>query len=539
MLLVFSAGVYAQAGRDETLANSYLQNGEYDKAAELYQSLWEKSSYDLKYYRPLYTCLLQLKKYDELEKVVKKELKKNDNAPQFVIDMGYMYAQVPNPDKAKEQYDKVLKELKPYETSIRELANIFEAYRLYDYVLAVYDKGGKLIRNETYFSFEMAQASLKKSDLSGAVKYLLVNLEANPGNMQSIKNTVQSSRDEEKLLAELETQLYAKVQKNANNEDYIDLLTWVYIQNKDFEGALAQMKALDRRKNETGMRVLNIARMAQTEGDYTSAIAGYEYVVAKGKFSALYFQSRTELLNCRKEKISKNINYTQADLEGLKGDYLAFIEENERGFRTAQSMKELADLEGFYRAAKKRFDDSAEFADRAEKVCPRGTLRRVIKRAFRTAVRVLPAADVSKFARGDSIRLEGQKLDLIVERSGSLAGIGAHQLDITLAERGGKRLADLCLYIDNTPALDQLTGLALAMAAGDEHDLVRDANVIRVYPAGENHPLLMGRKRAQVAATRATDPATRIKDSYIERTTPRWARELVRFAGAERLEIAA
>ena len=77
------------------------------------------------------------------------------------------------------------------------------------------------------------------------------------------------------------------------------------------------------------------------------------------------------------------------------------------------------------------------------------------------------------------------------------------------------------------------------MAAGDEHDLVRDANVIRVYPAGENHPLLMGRKRAQVAATRATDPATRIKDSYIERTTPRWARELVRFAGAERLEIAA
>ncbi|MES2621450.1 MAG: tetratricopeptide repeat protein, partial [Bacteroidota bacterium] len=48
------------------------------------------------------------------------------------------------------------------------------------------------------------------------------------------------------------------------------------------------------------------------------------------------------------EKISKNINYTQADLEGLKSDYLAFISENERGFRTAQSMKELADLEGFY-----------------------------------------------------------------------------------------------------------------------------------------------------------------------------------------------
>ncbi len=348
VVLVLGSVAQAQAGRDETLANSYLQNGEFDKAVELFQGLWEKNNYEYKYYRPLYTCLLQLKKYDELEKVIKKELKKNDNAPQFVVDLGYMYAQVPNAEKAKEQFDKALKDLKPYDATIRSLANIFEAYHLYDYVIAVYDKGGKLIHNETFYSFEMAQANLKKGDVAATVKFFLINLEANPGNMQTIKNTIQSSRDEEKLLAELETQLYAKVQKSATNEDYIDLLTWVYIQNKDFEGALVQMKAVDRRKNENGIRVLNIARMAQTEGDYTNAISGYEYVVAKGKFNAMYFQARTELLNCRKEKISKNLNYTQADLEGLKSDYLSFIEENERGFRTAQSMKELADLEGFY-----------------------------------------------------------------------------------------------------------------------------------------------------------------------------------------------
>ncbi|MFM2307332.1 MAG: hypothetical protein RLZZ367_2001 [Bacteroidota bacterium] len=348
VVVVLGSVAQAQAGRDETLANSYLQNGEFDKAVELFQGLWEKNNYEYKYYRPLYTCLLQLKKYDELEKVIKKELKKNDNAPQFVVDLGYMYAQVPNAEKAKEQFDKALKDLKPYDATIRSLANIFEAYHLYDYVIAVYDKGGKLIHNETFYSFEMAQANLKKGDVAATVKFFLINLEANPGNMQTIKNTIQSSRNEEKLLAELETQLYTKVQKSATNEDYIDLLTWVYIQNKDFEGALVQMKAVDRRKNENGIRVLNIARMAQTEGDYTNAISGYEYVVAKGKFNAMYFQARTELLNCRKEKISKNLNYTQADLEGLKSDYLSFIEENERGFRTAQSMKELADLEGFY-----------------------------------------------------------------------------------------------------------------------------------------------------------------------------------------------
>lgn len=340
--------VKAQPGRDETLANSYFEDGEIDKAAELYQSLWEKSNYDLKFYTPLYKCLLSLKKYDALEKVVQREIKKTSGAAQYVIDLGYLYSQIPDPVRAKEQYDKALKDVKPYEVAIRNLANAYEAYRLYDYVVATYEKGGKLVKNESYFSMELANAYMNKGDATNAVKYFLFNLEANPQNEQMIKNTVQTNSNEAKLLDQLETQLYGKVQKNTNSEQYIDLLTWVYIQNKDFEGALAQMKAWDKRKGENGQRVLEIARMAQTEGDYDNAIGGYEYVVNKGKDNGLYFEARTELLNCRKEKISKNLNYTQQDLLGLKNDYLAFINDNDRTFRTAQSMKDLADLEGFY-----------------------------------------------------------------------------------------------------------------------------------------------------------------------------------------------
>ncbi|MES2621451.1 MAG: tetratricopeptide repeat protein, partial [Bacteroidota bacterium] len=280
---------FSQPGRDEVLANSYFQNGEFDKAVELYQDLWEKNNNDVKFYAPLYKCLMALKKFDELEKVVKKQIKKSENSPQFQVDLGYMYSQIPNPGKAKDQYEKILKEMKPDEGSIRGIANAFESYRLYDYVIAVYEKGGKMIRNESYFSFELAQAYLNKGDVTNAVKFYLTNMDANPHNVQLIKNTIQSSREQAKLLSEMETQLYTKTQRNPNNEDYIDLLTWVYIQNKDFEGALVQMKALDRRKGENGVRVINIARMAQVEGDYTNAISGFEYVVSKGKDNTLYF----------------------------------------------------------------------------------------------------------------------------------------------------------------------------------------------------------------------------------------------------------
>ncbi|MBL7778623.1 MAG: tetratricopeptide repeat protein [Chitinophagales bacterium] len=347
-LFLCSAIAIAQPGRDEALANSYLQNAEYDKAAELYQSLWEKNNYDAKFYAPLLSCFMELKKFDDAEKAVKKMIKKNEFDPRYVVELGYVYSLIPDAVKAKEQYEKLLKDLKPNEVAIRSVANAYEQYRIYDYVVATYEKAGKLIKNETYFSFELAQAYLAKNDVVNAVKYYLINMEVAPQNIQLIKNTLQTSRSAVQLLNEMETQLYTKVQKPGAGEEYIELLTWIYIQNKDFEGALLQMKALDKRKNENGFRVINIARMAQTEGDYDNAIAGFEYVVNKGTTNSMYFTARTELLNCRKEKVAKNINYTPADLLGLKNDYLSFINDNGRNFRTAQSMKELADLLGFY-----------------------------------------------------------------------------------------------------------------------------------------------------------------------------------------------
>ncbi|MCS6933880.1 MAG: tetratricopeptide repeat protein [Chitinophagales bacterium] len=347
-LLLLTIATNAQPGRDEALANSYLAQAEYEKAVELFYALWEKNNYDPKYYAPLLQCYVELKKYDLAEKAVRKMLRKYENEPRYTVELGYIYSLMPDPVKAKEQYDKLIKELKPNEQLIRATANAFDAYRLYDYSIAAYEKGAKLIRNENYFSFEVAQEYAAKGDAANASRYYLINIETNPQQTQLVKNTIQSSRLSAQLLSEMETQLYTKVQKPGAPEEFIDLLTWIYIQNKDFESALLQMKALDKRKNENGFRVLNIARMAQAEGDYDNAIAGYEYVVNKGTGNSLYFTARTELLNCRKEKIAKNINYTQEDLLALKNDYLTFINENGRNFRTAQSMKELADLMGFY-----------------------------------------------------------------------------------------------------------------------------------------------------------------------------------------------
>lgn len=354
LLILFSvcffaaADVSAQAGRDEALAKSYFENGEFEKAADLYFGLWEKNAQSHTFYRELVKSYFELNKNEEAQKVIEKQIKKFKDNPIYTIDLGVVLKRKGETENAKRQFEKAIKETRSIENDIRIIAKYFKDNREVDYEIATYEKGSKILGSKIDFTTELAAAYLSKGDFQKSANYYLNYIELNPFATQNVKNTLQSITNGDKLQAELETQLYTRIQKNPDNEIFIDLLTWIYVQNKDFESALLQMKALDKRKKEDGNRVLNIARMAQAEGYFDDAIAGYEYVTNKQPRTYLYFEARTEQLKCRKEKISKTLNYSTKDLLALKSDYLNFILENGNSPQTAESIKELADLEGFY-----------------------------------------------------------------------------------------------------------------------------------------------------------------------------------------------
>jgi pentatricopeptide repeat protein len=346
-LLFIVPSTYAQAGRDEALANSYFQEGEYEKAVELFQSLWEKNENAPRFYAPLFKCYVNLKQYEALEKVVRKQQKKFPTTAQYAVDLGYVLNTSGQAAKGKEQFDKLIKSLPQNEAFIKELGGAFETYKEFEYAIQVYEKGGKLFNNSVPFGFLLANAYAMQGDYDNAAKQYINFYELQPAQSQNVKNQLMRSSSE-KLLGAVEAQLYAKLQRNSGDEYLSDLLIWIYIQNKDFDGAMQQTKAIDRRKSENGFRVLNLARMAAAEDMFDVAINGYEYVILKGKESPLYLMARTELLNCRKEKIASKVNFAREDLLALRSDYESFIKEMGKGNQTAQSMKELAELNGFY-----------------------------------------------------------------------------------------------------------------------------------------------------------------------------------------------
>jgi hypothetical protein len=122
--------------------------------------------------------------------------------------------------------------------------------------------------------------------------------------------------------------------------------------------------------------------------------------------------------------------------------------------------------------------------------------RKVAKRSAALAASVIGARDVSRFIQGEDVILEGAQVSLKVgKRANLLAGAkGAHALEVSVIDKDSRAdLASLCVYIKDTPPLDQLAGFALGMQAGEELDILDAANVIQVTAAGAAHPVLAGR----------------------------------------------
>ena len=153
--------------------------------------------------------------------------------------------------------------------------------------------------------------------------------------------------------------------------------------------------------------------------------------------------------------------------------------------------------------------------------------RKIIKRAAACAASVIGATALTAFASGKPVTIEGQSLHLEVSRLGSSAGTGHGALAICAIDPlTSRRLADLCVYHEKTPALDQLTPLALAMQSGEEAEIVATANLSRVTDLGIEHPLIAERGKSHLERWTPRDDKARKNEAYFTETKPMWVEAL-------------
>ena len=339
--------IQAQEERDRALAYQYYRNGDFDKAIDLFEKLYNENP-SLEYYQNLFSSYKELKDYSSMEKLATKQAKRDRRDARYLVDLGYVYKLEDKQKKATELYDDIVKNLLADESFIKNTAQYFENYREYDYALQTYEKGGRLIRDPLLFSFEIASIYFAKSKNQEAINSLLDFLKYNSTDFQKVYSYIQSNQNKPEVYGELETQLYSRMQKNPNEDIYAEVLIWLKIQQKDFAAAFLHAKSLDKRKNENGERVFDIAQQAFEENDFENSIKALDYILQKGNSSHLYITAKMMLLNVRNYKITKGYNYTREEVLQLKNEYITFLSEYGKSPATAKIICDLAKLEALH-----------------------------------------------------------------------------------------------------------------------------------------------------------------------------------------------
>lgn len=339
----------AQSGNDRKLADQYLESAEYEKAAELYDKLSDRDPFGT--YPNYLRCLLSMRAYDKAEKLVKKFIKRQPDNLSFGADLGFVYFSSGDEAKANQQYDKTIKLLKPDQGMIIMLANAFIMRQDWDHALATYLQGKGLIKEEYGFHFELAEVYYQKGDFTGMINEYLDAVAENPMTQQQVLNILQArvGYDPENNKADLlRTSLLRRIQRNPEQSMFSEMLIWLFVQQKDFESAFLQAKALDKRLKEDGSRVMSLGNLAASNQVYDAALKCYQYVIDKGNDNVNYIPARMELLNTYNKKITEENSYTSADLIKLEKDYETTLSELGRSGKTAGLIRGLAHLRTFY-----------------------------------------------------------------------------------------------------------------------------------------------------------------------------------------------
>lgn len=350
LLILLSAPLLQAQVQNQALAQEYYRLGEYEKAATLYEDLMADNPNNRNYYQYYYNSMMSLQEYNDLEKVLRKRIKKNPQDLVLVVDLGYLHDQSGDKNAADEAWKGLLDDMPANRGIIVRVANSLININKYDYATAVFERGKKLLRDRRIsFNYELANLYARKGDIPSMVRAYLDYLEEDNRFMNNVQNALQRHLDDDDDFDELQAQLYERIQRSPNDSRWSEVLIWNFIQLEDYESAFTQVKALDRRENDNGTRIYNFAVMARVEEAWDACIQAFNHLVRKGPDNIYYFNARNGVLNARRAKILSTNSYSEEDLQTLKNDYESFLlDYNRRDARAAATHRDLAYLQAFY-----------------------------------------------------------------------------------------------------------------------------------------------------------------------------------------------
>lgn len=277
----------------ERLALNYYVNKEYEKAAIIYEELYNESPRQY-YYNYYFNCLIYLNNYKEAEKLIRQHRRTNYSGYRLDVDQAYVENLMGNEKKSRKIIDNLIDDLPQNRSLIVQIASALQGKGFYEDALKVYEKARQLPSTNYNFDMELATAYQYTGDYNKMFDLYLDYINIHPEEAQIIKNKIQIliNRDVDDNLTDiLKNKLLEKTQQNPDNLTFAEMLLWYSMQKKDFEMAYRQARAIDMRFKDRDEVVLEVAEVALSNQKYTVAVQAYGYLMDKKESSPFYIEA--------------------------------------------------------------------------------------------------------------------------------------------------------------------------------------------------------------------------------------------------------
>ncbi|KQC30287.1 tetratricopeptide repeat protein [Flagellimonas eckloniae] len=318
---LFLSSVQSQ---EDFLAKQYFNDGDYDKALVFYEKLVKKNPRRTDYSEGLVACYQQLERYGDAEKFLLAKIEDSYAFPTFFIELGYNYTLQNQPEKATDYYDKAIQKIDENPNFGYSVGYRFQKYALLEQAILAY-KRAMVLKPELNYDFQLARIYGEQGDIEKMYQsYLNLIYEGKTSRSNILRNiddfiSEDSSNPNNVLLRKV---LLKNAQKNPDIL-WNELLSWLFIQQKQYNSAFNQEKAIFKRTDETSLdRMENLGQITLEDKDYENATTVFEYIVAHSnnpvsKLNAELHLIDIELVNAN----GKKLDAVEKKFQALVGEY--------------------------------------------------------------------------------------------------------------------------------------------------------------------------------------------------------------------------
>lgn len=274
------------AQNDYLLAESYYREGAYEKATEQFKKLYAKSPFNTSYLNRLVSCYQETEQFSEAEQLLISKLKKNPEQGFLYVYLGYNYERQQQKELARENYALALKSIDKNPSYGAIIGRTFKDYNLLDTAVLAYEKVMTINKNADY-NFQIAQIQGEKGDFKNMFEScidLVDKKEQYASVIQGFTSKYITDDSENKANIIFKKTLLRKSASQPKNI-WNALLSWLFIQQKEYEKALVQEKALYQRNSSDLSAIFSLGKIAFENKNFTSAKECFNFVTQKSSLN--------------------------------------------------------------------------------------------------------------------------------------------------------------------------------------------------------------------------------------------------------------